>query len=551
MILKTKNPTLQWIKSISKPVIPGICAISLVGMLNALCGVILALQSKNVIDYAVKRNSDELVNSAILLGVLIILQFLLSFLYMKISADIVAKHTLKLQRRIFSDAVNMQYEQASKKHSGELLNRITVDSDVVMCAVIGIIPQILAFVTGVVSAFVALLIIQPLFAAVCAGVGVVVGVGAMLWGKRLKKYTLVCRKWSDKGNSFMLECIQNLLVIKSFANEKSVVKHAEGIQDNTYKALKKRNINNIFASLAAEFAFTFGYFLALGWGAFGIAFGTISYGNLMAMIQLVGKVQSPFKGIASVIPQYYQMLASAERLMDIVQYAETKKDVDIDDFESIEFKNVSFSYNKEETILKEANLKIEKGDFVLISGISGIGKSTLLKLLLCMYKPDGGEILLKDNNSSAHNLDAGYRKLFSYVPQGNMVLSGTVEENVVFFADDIDSKKVEECLKIACLWDDITEMPDGVNTIVGEHGVGLSEGQVQRLAVARAIYRDVPVLLLDEATSALDEKTEAKMLGNIKSLKDKTCILISHKTAAEAYMDKKIFIKNGKITINN
>ena len=228
-----------------------------------------------------------------------------------------------------------------------------------------------------------------------------------------------------------------------------------------------------------------------------------------------------------------------------------KNDVDIDDFESIEFKNVSFSYNKEETILKEANLKIEKGDFVLISGRSGIGKSTLLKLLLCMYKPDGGEILLTDNNSSAHNLDAGYRKLFSYVPQGNMVLSGTVEENVVFFADDVDSKKVEECLKIACLWDDIAEMPDGVNTIVGEHGVGLSEGQVQRLAVARAIYRDVPVLLLDEATSALDEKTEAKMLGNIKSLKDKTCILISHKTAAEAYMDKKIFIKNGKITINN
>lgn len=549
--MKTENPTLQWLKSISKPVIPGICAISFLGMLNALCGVILALQSKNVIDYAVKRNSGELVNSAILLGILIILQFLLSFLYMKISADIVAKHTLKLQRRIFSDAVNMQYEQASKKHSGELLNRITVDADVVMCAVIGIIPQILAFVTGVVSAFVALLVIQPLFAAVCAGVGVVVGIGAFAWGKRLKKYTLVCRKWSDKGNSFMLECIQNLLVIKSFANEKSVVKHAEGIQDNTYKALKKRNINNILASLAAEFAFTFGYFLALGWGAFGIAFGTISYGNLMAMVQLVGKVQSPFKGIASVIPQYYQMLASAERLMDIVQYAEIKNDVELDDFESIEFKNVSFSYNKEETILKEANLKIEKGDFVLISGISGIGKSTLMKLLLCMYKPNSGEILLTDNNSAAHNLDAGYRKLFSYVPQGNMVLSGTVAENVVFFADDTDSKKVEECLKIACLWDDIAEMPDGVNTIVGEHGVGLSEGQVQRLAVARAIYRDVPVLLLDEATSALDEKTEKQLLHNIKSLKDKTCILISHKKGAENYMDKLLIIEKNEILLKN
>ncbi|MBR5517539.1 MAG: ABC transporter ATP-binding protein [Clostridia bacterium] len=550
-ILKKKNPTLQWIKSISKPVIPGIIAISVAGMLNAICGVVLALQSKDVIDCAVSGNKSTLVNSAILLGILIILQFLLSFLYMKISADIVAKHTLKLQRQIFSNAVNMQYEYASKKHSGELLNRITVDADTVMCAVIGIIPQILAFVTGVVSAFVALLVIQPLFALVCAIVGVVVGIGAFAWGKRLKKYTLVCRKWSDKGNSFMLECIQNLLVIKSFANEKRVVKHAEGIQDNTYKALKKRNINNIFASLAAEFAFTFGYFLALGWGAFGLAFGTISYGNLMAMVQLVGKVQSPFKGIASVIPQYYQMLASAERLMDIVQYAEEEKTSDIKDFESIELKNVSFSYNKEETVLKDANLKIEKGDFALISGISGIGKSTLLKLLLAMYSPDDGKIVITDENGKTYNIDKACRKLFSYVPQGNMVLSGTIAENVLFFAEDADAEKVEECLKIACLWDDISEMPDGVNTIVGEHGVGLSEGQVQRLAVARAIYRDVPVLLLDEATSALDEKTERQLLHNIKSLENKTCILISHKMAAEEYMDKKIAIENGKITINN
>ena len=549
--MKKKNQTLQWIKSISKPVIPGICAISITGMLNALCGVVLALQSKNVIDFAVAKNREELISSAVILVVLIALQFLLSFLYMKISADIVAKHTLNLQRRIFADAVNMQYEYASKKHSGEFLNRITVDADTVMCAVIGIIPQILAFVTGVVSAFAALVVIQPAFALVCAAAGIIVGAGAMLWGKRLKKYTLVCRQWSDKGNSFMLECIQNLLVIKSFANEKRVVKHAEGIQNNTYKALKKRNINNIFASLAAEFAFTFGYFLALGWGAFGIAFGTISYGNLMAMVQLVGKVQSPFKGIASVIPQYYQMLASAERLMDIVQYTEEEKNSDIKDFENIELKNISFSYNKEENVLKDANLKINKGDFVLISGISGIGKSTLLKLLLAMYQPDNGKIVITDENGKVNDLDKSCRRLFSYVPQGNMVLSGTVAENVLFFAEDINNQKVEECLKLACLWDDISEMPDGVNTIVGEHGVGLSEGQIQRLAVARALYRDVPVLLLDEATSALDEKTERELLHNIKSLENKTCILISHKMAAQEYMDKQIVIENGEISVTS
>ena len=545
--MEVKKTTFQWIKSISKPVMPGVAAISILGMLNAFCGVILALQSKNVIDSAITHNYDVLINAVALLVCLIMVQFLLNFSYMKISADIVSKHSLKLQRHIFSNVVNMDYDTVSCMHSGELLNRITTDSDVVMCAIIGIVPQIIAFATGVVSAFGALLIIQPLFAVVCAVTGVVVGIGAVLWGRRLKKYTLMCREWNDKGNSFMLECIQNILVIKSYANEQNVTNQAEEIQKNTYKVLKKRNINNILASLAAEFAFTFGFFLALGWGAFGIAFGTITYGSLMAMIQLVDKVQSPFKGIASVIPQYYQMLASAERLMDIVQFAEEKTDCNISDLETIEFENISFSYNKEEKVIKNATFKINKGDFILISGISGIGKSTLLKLMLNMYKPDEGKIVLRDEKGNVYTLNNGCRKLFAYVPQGNMVLSGTIEDNIAFFSNDIDSNKIEDCLKLACLWDDVCDMPEGVKTYVGENGMGLSEGQVQRLAVARALYRDVPVLLLDEATSALDVKTEEKMLENIRNLNNKTCILISHKKGVEKYMDKKIIIENGII----
>jgi len=168
-----------------------------------------------------------------------------------------------------------------------------------------------------------------------------------------------------------------------------------------------------------------------------------------------------------------------------------------------------------------------------------------------MYKPDNGKIVITDENGKVNDLDKSCRRLFSYVPQGNMVLSGTVAENVLFFAEDINNQKVEECLKLACLWDDISEMTDGVNTIVGEHGVGLSEGQVQRLAVARALYRDVPVLLLDESTSALDEKTEKELLHNIKSLENKTCILISHKMAAQEYMDKQIVIENGEISVTS
>lgn len=546
--MKAKNLTLQWIRKISKPVVPGVIAISIIGMADSLCAVLLALQSKNVIDFAAAKNYEELKVSAIVLALMIMLQFVLTFLYMRISANVVAKHSLGLQKKVFADIINMNYQKSTKFHTGELLNRITVDSDTVMCAVIGIVPNVVAFLTGIIASFGALLVIQPAFALTCVAIGLLVAVGAVFWGRRLKRITLECRRWNDKGNSFMMECIQNILVIKSFCNEQSVVNHAGGIQASTYKSLKKRNTTSILASLASNFAFTFGYFLALGWGAFGMAFGTISYGNLMAMVQLIDKIQSPFKGVASLVPQYYQMLASAERLMDIVNSVETGTElIHNDRFESINFCNVSFGYN-DEYVLKNADLQIDRGEFVLISGISGIGKSTLLKLLLAMYKPKEGSITVAYVDDEKP-LTEDFRRFCAYVPQGNMILSGTVEDNVVFFDGEANSKKVEECLKLAELWDDISALPDGCQTLIGENGIGLSEGQVQRLAVARALYRDVPILLLDESTSALDSNTELKMLENIRKMKDKTCILISHKKTAESFMDKKIVISNGEIII--
>ncbi len=545
--MKEKNLTLQWIKKISKPVITGVILISILGMFNSLCSVVIALQSKEVVDFAVSKNSEQLMTSVVVLVLLIALQFLLSFLYMRISANIVAKYSLSLQKNIFSGIMNMQYKKSTEFHTGELLNRITVDSDVVMCGIIGIVPSLVAFATGIVASFGALLVIQPMFALTCLVVGLMVGGGAVLWGRRLKRITLECRRWSDKSNSFMMECIQSLLVIKSFCNEKNVVSHAGVIQAETYRALKKRNSNNVLASLTAEFVFTFGYFLALVWGAFGIVTSSISYGNLMAMVQLVGKIQSPFKGVASVVPQYYQMLASAERLMDVIGSAEECVPSKCRrDFENICFNRISFGYN-DEYILKDADLKINKGDFILISGMSGIGKSTLLKLMLAMYKPDKGNITVNYSDGESCELNTDFRSLCSYVPQGNMVLSGTVEENVVFFSGETDTDRVKLCLKMAELWEDVLKMPDGQMTLIGENGLGLSEGQVQRLAVARALYRDTPILLLDESTSALDVETEAKMLENIRKIKGKTCVLISHKKNAESYMDRKIVIADGQI----
>lgn len=197
-------------------------------------------------------------------------------------------------------------------------------------------------------------------------------------------------------------------------------------------------------------------------------------------------------------------------------------------------------------ILDNTSLKVNKGDFVAITGISGIGKSTLLKLLLGVFNVKGGNIELKLQNGVLP-VDKHTRKLFSYVPQGNMLLSGTIRDNLTFINTNASESEIEEAVRISCADEFINELPDGLNTVIGEKGMGLSEGQVQRLAIARSMLSESPVLLLDEATSALDEETEKKFLTNLKKLKDVTCIIVSHKKAALEICNKYVRIENSKI----
>ena len=220
---------------------------------------------------------------------------------------------------------------------------------------------------------------------------------------------------------------------------------------------------------------------------------------------------------------------------------------DYENLELIGFENVSFGYGRDE-ILDSASLSINKGDFAVIGGISGIGKSTLLKLLLGVISPQSGDIYLKINGE---RLPVGKhsRPIFSYVPQGNLLLSGTIREAVIMVCPDATDEEIMRAAEISCAADFIRQLPDGLDTYVGEKGLGLSEGQVQRLAVTRAILSDAPIILLDEATSALDEETEARLLQNIKAMANKTCIIISHKRAAFDVCNKKIFIENKKIRV--
>ena len=291
----------------------------------------------------------------------------------------------------------------------------------------------------------------------------------------------------------------------------------------------------------------------MAFGAWRILTGGMTYGDVTAMIQLVNQVQSPFASLPGIMPQYFSMIASAERLMEIDSIKEENHinecPIDVDktykELSEISFKNISFKYDRD-VIFDNTSLTVKKGDFVAITGISGIGKSTLLKLLLGVFNAQNGCITLKTTDGEIA-VDKNTRRLFSYVPQGNMVVSGTIRENLTFINDDVTEDEIAQAVEVSCAKQFIDELPRGLETVIGEKGLGLSEGQIQRLAIARSLLSKAPILLLDEATSALDEKTEKQFLTNLRQLENMTCIIVSHKKAAIEICNKNIRIKNGKI----
>ncbi len=273
------------------------------------------------------------------------------------------------------------------------------------------------------------------------------------------------------------------------------------------------------------------------------------------MLQLVNQIQAPFAQLSSIMPQYFAVIASAERLMEIEalpdEVEESKNAIDVADtynkLRAINFENISFSYDRD-IILDSTSLKVDKGDFVAITGISGIGKSTLLKLLLGVFKVQDGTIELECEDGNIP-VDVNTRRLFSYVPQGNFILSGTIRESLTFINSEASDEEINEAVRISCAKEFVDELPDGIETVIGERGIGLSEGQLQRIAIARSLLSKSPVMLLDEATSALDEATEKQFLTNLKELKNKTCIIVSHKRAALEICNKHIRIIDSKIVM--
>ncbi len=533
----------KWLIKNGKACIPSVAALSLLATALSLLSLQFTLSSKAVIDIATKQTDGDLLHACIVLVALLAVQLILQISVSFVNVQANAKLDIELKRSIFKTLIEKDYQSVTKYHSGELLNRLTSDINVIISGVISFIPNACLMLTSIIGGFVILFNLDRFFAVLILTVGPILLVAARLYSKKFKQLHKDCQEADGKTRSFMQEALQNMLVIKSFNNQKNILSHSEQLQRKTYKIKLKRVRVSILANICMYIVFNAGYYFALAYGAYKLSKSLITFGTVTAMLQLVGKIQTPFRSISSMIPQVFSTIASIERIIELEELPdETKTDgepINYSDVESIVFDDVSFSYEEDKPVLKNISFEIKKGEFAVIGGESGIGKSTALKLMLGILTPDSGSAYIK---AKGKNVPLGFstRKLFAYVPQGNLILSGTIRDNIAFAKSDASDDEIKRVLELAQIWDYISGLEKGLDTELGEKGLGLSEGQVQRLAIARALLYDAPILLLDESTSALDEFTEKSLLETLRKMTDKTCIIISHKKAAFEICDKVI-----------
>ena len=536
---------LKWIYCRIRRYIPLTAAVSVISALSALSFVALALITKRVMDIATGDTTGSLLKSGILLFAVIAIQILLSAAQSILNAYSNGKQTIAFRNYLFGMLCRKKYADISAYHSGDILNRFTSDIDTVVTSSVNIIPNVVSIATKIVAGIGTMLFMNPYIAAAVLLCGVTFPAIGRAINKRYKYMHKECQRTEGRTRAFLQECFENIVVIKTFISEAPFIKKLDSYMDDNFRLKIKRTSISVIANISLYALFTAGYYAVLLWGAGGLSGGTLTYGTLMAFLQLISQLRAPLQNVSGILPQYYSALASAERLMELEGAADEpfpaaaeRLEKIKEDFRTLEIKNLFFGYAGE-SVLRDFNFCAKRGNITAITGESGSGKSTLFKLILGLYEPQSGSIAINGEIP----LDASLRGLFAYVPQGNMVLSGTVRENITMNNRAVTDEQIERAARAAEIYDYITSLPDGFETHLAERGAGLSEGQIQRISIARALLTNAPILLLDEATSALDEETETRVLANIKSMTDKTVLFITHRNTSLKVCDRIVHVE--------
>ena len=557
-----KNGTLKWLLRVPGKRKAGIGFLIVLQTVYGASGVLYALLLRSIVDAATNGDSSLFWRSALFTVVLLCAQIVLRYLVVWLKE--LSKSSLEnaFKARLLDTLLVKDHLSVSAVHSGEWMNRFTNDAAVVANNYVDVLPDLCAMIAKLVSALVIVFVMEAGFALVLLAAGAALLLFSTLFRKAMKKHHKAVQEADGKVRIFLQESLSQMFIARSYATESNLSDSASGLMEDHKKARLRRNRFSNIANAGFGTAMSAMYLLGIVWCGYGILSGTSSFGTLTAVMHLVSQIQMPFANITGYLPKYYAMIASAERLReaedlpDGVERALSVTEAGYlyeNELQALGFSDVCFSYSGDSAAdvhpaLSSVSMQILKGQTVAFTGQSGCGKTTALKILSCVLKPDSGDRYYLDSNEITHKLNGMHRRLFAYVPQDNGLLCGSIREIVSYAQPESasDEARLRKALEVACADEFVGNLDSGVDSLLGEQGSGLSEGQMQRLAIARAVFSERPILLLDEATSALDEKTEKNVLSNLHGLKDRTVIIVTHRPAALAYCDKVFrFSENG------
>ena len=542
---------LLWIVKKIKRRLPAIAIMTAAQVGHALFGVAFSLGNRKVIDSAVAGDRAQFADAClkqfgIIAGILICLT-VVRHLRERLRADL----ERDWKQSLLHGLLRGDYAEVSAYHSAELLNRLNNDVTKVNDGILSIVPNAASLAARLIAAVLVLGTLDAQFTLLIVLAGAVVIVATALLRRRLKELNKRVSEHDGKVSGHLQETIEKLLVIQAMDVAQEVEHRADALLDERYAVQRRRKNVSLLANTSVSLMYYGAGFLALCWCANRMLQGQLSFGALTAVIQLVNQLQAPFVNLSGIMPQYIAMVASAERLMELDEIqteaavAETDHKQLYEKMDAVRAENLSFSYDRY-AVMENAAFSLPKGAFAAITGPSGIGKSTILKLLLGIFKPEAGGLYLRCGEENIP-LNRATRRLFAYVPQGNLLFSGTLLDNLTIVRPSATAEEIRQAIYASGMDEFLDKLPEGLATVLGESGAGLSEGQAQRLAIARAVLGGAPILLLDECTSALDAQTEQKVLQRLKELPDRTCIAVTHRSAAVELCDWRLEVSNGKI----
>lgn len=523
--------------------------------------VVFAWFLRGAIDGAVDKERDTFVFYVTLLLVVVVIQLALRALKRFLDEYTKSSMENRLKERLLTTLMNRDYASVKSVHSAEWMNRLTSDTQVVAEGMTSILPDLMGMAVRMLGALGMILILAPAFGWVLIPGGILLLAASTVFRKKLKTMHKDIREADGRLRVLLSERLSSLIIVRTFAREEQTVGEVKEKMADHRKTRMKRNRFSNLCNVGFGVIMNGVYLAAIVYCGYSILLGTMTYGSFTAMLQMISQIQAPFANITGYLPKFYAMMASAERLMEAESYelsapggtwsAEAVGHFYEEDFAAIGLENAAFTYlphsggrdkSSEPEVFCDLNLRIGKGEFVAFAGQSGSGKSTILKLLMGLYVLDEGSCYLEKTDGTRMSCTPQHTRLFAYVPQGNYLMTGTIRELVAFG----DREKMDDetalwrALSIACADGFTRELKDGLDTLLGERGTGLSEGQMQRIAIARAICSDHPILILDEATSALDETTEGRLLENLRTMTDKTVLVVTHRPAALAVCHRQV-----------